>query len=107
MLRRARSVASLVALTTFLWALVPGTRALAQGREIPFMVQTVPKLPGIRFSLNGHIFTSDKHGLTLTGVSNPETYQLEVLQPSNSRQKPAFALRLGPTAIGVWFGASR
>jgi len=48
------------------------------------MVQTVPKLPGIRFSVNGHIFTSDKHGLAFTGVSNPETYQLEVLQPSNS-----------------------
>ena len=42
-------------------------------------VQTLPALPGIKFSLGGQIFTSDANGIARVGVSKVGTYHLEVL----------------------------
>ncbi len=46
--------------------------------DIPLMIYTVPKLPGIEFLLDGRPFVSDSNGLALTSVKAPGTYELRV-----------------------------
>jgi hypothetical protein len=71
-------LAAVVVLTGFAPA------AVAQQRSIPVMVQTIPELPGARFSLDGNVFTADENGLALTVVRDPGTYNLRVV----SKQMP-------------------
>jgi hypothetical protein len=70
---------------------VPSSSLAAQERSIPVMIQTVPEMPGARFSLNGIMFTADNHGLALTTVPSPDTYKLSVV--SDSMVKGASRLR--------------
>jgi hypothetical protein len=53
----------------------------AQDTRIPLMIQTVPAMSGMRFSLDGRTFTSDGNGLALITVGSPGTYNLSVLPP--------------------------
>ncbi len=76
-----RPLAVFAALVTSLWLLLPASTVFGQEGNVPVMIQTVPKLQGIRFALSGHTFTSDKHGLALTTVPHPGTYQLQVMGP--------------------------
>jgi hypothetical protein len=73
-LRRTASAAlfALGALSSF------GAEARAQDLDIPLMIQTVPELPGVRFSLEGRSFEADGDGLALITVDRPGDYALEV-----------------------------
>jgi hypothetical protein len=76
-LRRCAAVVLAVVAACLL--LLPITGATAQRRTIPVMIQTVPALPGARFSLEGKTFDADENGLALTVVPQPGTYNLRLL----------------------------
>ncbi len=59
-------------------ALVPASSGGAQERAIPVMVQTVPALTGVGFSVDGDDFSSDATGLALVTVQQPGGYQVSV-----------------------------
>ncbi len=63
---------------TVLAALVPASSGGAQERAIPVMVQTVPTLGGVGFSVDGEDFSSDASGLALVTVQQPGGYQVSV-----------------------------
>jgi hypothetical protein len=68
--------------------LAPTARAAQDPeRSIPVMIQTVPELPGARFSLSGTPFQADENGLALTVVSQPGRYRLRVLSTKLSREQ--------------------
>jgi hypothetical protein len=53
-------------------------------RNVPVLIQTVPKLPGARFSVNGKTFTADKNGVALSTVPGPGMFKLKVLSETLS-----------------------
>ena len=59
-------------------ALVPASSGGAQERAIPVMVQTVPALTGVGFSVDDDDFSSDATGLALVTVQQPGGYQVSV-----------------------------
>jgi hypothetical protein len=64
-------------LASFLF--VPAVAAQEAGEgDIPLMIYTVPKLPGVEFLLGGRPFVSDSNGVALTTVNEPGTYDLRV-----------------------------
>lgn len=68
----------LVLASTFLT--VGATRSEAQeGAAVPLMIQTVPKMPTITFSLDGERFTTDARGLALTTVTKAGPHRLRVV----------------------------
>ena len=88
-----------VALTAafFLVSLLIAPVAAAQetdDRDIPLMIQTVPKVPGVQFSLNGRPFVSDANGLALITVAEPGVYEvsLESLSKESARAKFDFSV---------------
>ncbi len=62
------------------------SKASAELEVIPAMIEvhTTPSLPGIRFSLNHQVFSSDDYGVARIEVKTAGTYRLEVL-PLDSR----------------------
>lgn len=76
--RRISVVPWLLFVPTLLLWIVPSPAASAE-REIPVMIQTVPPISGVSFSLDGRTFVTDKHGLGLATVSSPGTYELKIL----------------------------
>ncbi|MDQ3217865.1 MAG: hypothetical protein M3Q18_08475, partial [Actinomycetota bacterium] len=77
-----------------------GARASAQELSIPVMVQTRPQVPGARFALDGTEFVANQHGLAVTTVAEPGTYELAVLSPR---------VEVGGTShsFSVWTGGER
>ena len=65
-------------LVAVLAALVPASSGGAQERAIPVMVQTVPALTGVGFSVDGEDLSSDATGLALVTVEQPGDYQVSV-----------------------------
>ncbi|MGI8514669.1 MAG: hypothetical protein ACR2NT_05925, partial [Acidimicrobiia bacterium] len=65
-------------LVAVLAALVPASSGGAQERAIPVMVQTVPALTGVGFSVDDDDFSSDATGLALVTVQQPGGYQVSV-----------------------------
>lgn len=63
-------------------------------RRIPLMIQTVPEMPGARFTLDGRKFTADKNGLAVIGVLKPDVYRLSLLSDSSNdgRRGPRFIM---------------
>ena len=72
-------------LVAVLAALVPASSGGAQERAIPVMVQTVPALTGVGFSVDDDDFSSDATGLALVTVQQPGGYQVSV---GNSQVDP-------------------
>ena len=56
-------------------------RADAQQPTPLLLIQTVPKLPRVTFSLDGNPFLTDKHGLALTSVAPGEPHLLRIVTP--------------------------
>ena len=64
-------------LASFLSAPTVAAQQADEG-DIPLMVYTVPKLPGVEFLLDGRPFVSDSNGLALITVGEPGTYELRI-----------------------------
>jgi hypothetical protein len=71
--RTGAIVAAIIAMSVFVTS-----AASAQQRRIPVMIQTVPELPGVEFSLDGKSFKADENGLVLAVVPKPGIYELSV-----------------------------
>lgn len=56
--------------------LAPEATAQQAERAVPLTVQTVPRLAGIRFLVDGRSFVSDNHGLALITVGKAGTHEL-------------------------------
>jgi hypothetical protein len=80
-----RCAAVVLAVVAACVLLLPITGATAQRRTIPVMIQTVPALPGAKFSLEGKTFNADENGLALTVVPEPGTYSLRLLSTKLTR----------------------
>ncbi|CAN5581627.1 hypothetical protein BH18ACT16_BH18ACT16_07730 [soil metagenome] len=93
-----------------LWALVGlvagaslvgvGAAASAQELSIPVMVQTRPAIPGARFALGGTEFVANQHGLAVTTVVAPGTYELAV-------SSPTIEVEGASHSFSVWTGGER
>lgn len=83
--RAGYSIGFLLALVA-MWNTIISDNALAR-RSIPLMIQTIPELPGARFSLNGQEFTADENGLALITVPKPNIYRLKVLSDRSNRSE--------------------
>jgi hypothetical protein len=79
--RRRRAHAAALATLALTLSATPPAASAAQDLDIPIMIQTVPALPGARFSLDERTFRADEHGLALITVDAPGTYRLAV-EPS-------------------------
>ena len=74
--------------------------ASAQELSIPVMVQTRPAIPGARFALDGTEFVADQHGLAVTTVAAPGTYELAVSSPTIEVEGASYS-------FSVWTGGER
>jgi len=92
-----------------LWALVGliagelvgvGAAASAQEPSIPVMVQTRPAIPGARFALDGTEFVANQHGLAVTTVAAPGTFELAV-------SSPTIEVEGASHSFSVWTGGER
>ena len=93
-----------------LWALIGlaagaslvgvGATASAQELSIPVMVQTRPAIAGARFALDGTEFVANQHGLAVTTVAAPGTYELAVSSPTIEVEGASYS-------FSVWTGGER
>ncbi len=72
----ARVISGLLLGIHCLLFLAPDARAQQTERAVPLTVQTVPRLAGIRFRVDGRSFVSDNHGLALITVDKAGTHEL-------------------------------
>jgi hypothetical protein len=72
-----RGLTAALFLASFLFVPAVAAQEADEG-DIPLMVYTVPKLPGVEFLLDGRPFVSDSNGVALTTVNEPGTYELRV-----------------------------
>jgi hypothetical protein len=77
-----------------------GATASAQELSIPVMVQTRPAIPGARFALDGTEFVANQHGLAVTTVAAPGTYELAV-------SSPTIEVEGASHSFSVWTGGER
>ena len=77
-----------------------GAAASAQELSIPVMVQTRPAIPGARFALDGTEFVANQHGLAVTTVVAPGTYELAV-------SSPTIEVEGASHSFSVWTGGER
>jgi hypothetical protein len=74
---RGRAGAALALTLLCLVLAAPAARPQESDLDIPIMVQTVPSLPGARFTLDGRAFVADEHGLALITVNEGGTFGLQ------------------------------
>jgi O-antigen ligase len=77
--RMIAAIGTMVVVVTLLSFLGSVSSAARQRQSILVMIQTVPEIPGAKFSLNGTEFKTDRHGFAVTTVPERGVYRLRVI----------------------------